>query len=67
MDVPESQRIYRYWVELRDRRDGAVRVMTQGAINSLDCTGCHGAAMADWPGCGDRFAVRSLPIRQESP
>ena len=35
MDLPESQRIYRYWVELRDRRDGSVRVMTLGAIKRI--------------------------------
>lgn len=31
-DLPESKRIYRYWVELRDLRDGSTRDLPLGAV-----------------------------------
>jgi hypothetical protein len=35
VDLPESQRIYRYWVELHNRSDGSVRVMPLGGIKRI--------------------------------
>ena len=35
MNLSESQRIYRYWVELRNRSDGSVRVMPLGGIKRI--------------------------------
>jgi hypothetical protein len=42
MDLPESKRIYRYWVELRDRRDRSVRVLPLGAIQRIHLAGGKG-------------------------
>ena len=38
MSLPESQHIYRYWVELRDRRDGSVRILALGAMQRIHLT-----------------------------
>ena len=38
MSLPESQHIYRYWVELRDRRDGSVRILPLSAIQRIHLT-----------------------------
>ena len=38
MRQPESKHIYRYWVELRDRRDGSVRTLPLGAIQRIHLT-----------------------------
>jgi hypothetical protein len=38
MSLSESQRIYRYWVELRDRRDGSVRILALGAMQRIHLT-----------------------------
>ncbi len=35
MDLPESKRIYRYWVELRDRRDASVRELPLNALKRI--------------------------------
>ena len=35
MDLLESKRIYRYWVELRDRRDGSVRELPLNALKRI--------------------------------
>ena len=44
MDLPESQRVYRYWVELRNRSDGSVRVMPLGGIKRIHLVSGKGAA-----------------------
>jgi hypothetical protein len=33
--IPESQRIYRYWVELRDLRDGSTRDLPLSAVKRI--------------------------------
>ena len=38
MDLPESKRIYRYWVEICDRRDGSVRALPLAAIQRIHLT-----------------------------
>lgn len=38
MDLPESKRIYRYWVEICDRRDESVRVLPLGAMQRIHLT-----------------------------
>ncbi len=38
MSLSESQCIYRYWVELRDRRDGSARTLSLGAIQRIHLT-----------------------------
>ena len=38
MSQPESKHIYRYWVELRDRRDGSVRTLPLSAIQRIHLT-----------------------------
>jgi len=35
MESPASQPIYRYWVELRDRRDGSVRELRLHALKRI--------------------------------
>ena len=35
MELPERKHIYRYWVELRDRRDGAVRELRLHALKRI--------------------------------
>ena len=35
MDLPERKRVYRYWVELRDRRDGSVRELPLNALKRI--------------------------------
>jgi hypothetical protein len=35
MDLPEDQHIYRYWIELRDMRDGSVRVLPLQAFRRI--------------------------------
>lgn len=34
-DLPESKRIYRYWVELRDLRDGSTRDLPLSAVRRV--------------------------------
>lgn len=38
MSLSERQRIYRYWVELRDRWDGSVRILALGAMQRIHLT-----------------------------
>jgi len=38
MSLPESTHIFRYWVELRDRRDGSARTLPLGAIQRIHLT-----------------------------
>ena len=44
MDVPENVRCYRYWVELRDRRDRSVRMLPLGAVIRIHLTPGKGEA-----------------------
>lgn len=53
IDPPENKRIYRYWVELRDRRDGSVRVLPLGAIQRI-----HLAARKGEPQLPDEQVLR---------
>ena len=43
MDLPESKRVYRYWVELRDRRDGSVRQLPLHALKRIHLATNKGA------------------------
>jgi hypothetical protein len=38
MDLPESQHVYRCWVEIRDRREESVRVLPLGAMQRIHLT-----------------------------
>lgn len=35
MELPDGQQIYRYWIELRDRRDGSARVLPLQAFKRI--------------------------------
>jgi hypothetical protein len=39
---PESQRMYRYWVEIRDLRDGSVRALPLHVLRLVHLTGRKG-------------------------
>ena len=42
MDLPETSHVYRYWVELRDRRDGSRRTLPLGGITRIHLTTKNG-------------------------
>jgi hypothetical protein len=44
MDVPDSQPIYRYWVDVTDRRDGSVRTLPLGAVQRIHLVAGKGEA-----------------------
>lgn len=35
MELPDGQQFHRYWIELRDRRDGSVRVLPLHALKRI--------------------------------
>ena len=44
MDLPESQHVYRYWVEIRDLRDGSVRELPLQALKRIHLATKKGTA-----------------------
>lgn len=43
MDLPVNQQVYRYWIELRDRRDGSVRELPLKALKQIHLPAKKGA------------------------